>query len=360
MQRGGGRGIGSLRGTKSKGMLGSGRDVRDEELAHLYRELEKAQLRAEEVAAYYRGELASARQRAEDEAIRLQAAEVSRRKRAEEQVVHLRAEHKTAQAQVDIVLRRYEQLQQRLHELEQQGAERAREIVPRARETTDYAGTTAEQYLDRLERKLCELRRQLASERDERDQLAHRYRQSEEANRLAAQETRRLIGRLKRALKLSEERRRRAEAGKKPLHSPNMSDSGALAPLADAVNEVDPAAGWGKVPLASSTDMAEEFLRVVEDRSMAADHIDERSSETETESLSDGEAEALMMELTVTEKVERRHAAGGARQCAGSAQPPVRRASASRSSSAGKAWKWLALLIGVASILGVAAIVLYI
>lgn len=359
MQRAGGRGIDGLRGTKSKGMLGSGRDARDEELAHLYWELEKAQLRAEEVAAYYRGELANARQRAQEEAIRLQAAEVSRRKRAEEQVVHLRAEHRTAQAQADVVLRRYQQLQQSMHELEQQGAERAREVVNRQRESTNHAGKTAEEYLDRLERKLCELRRELASERDKRDQLAQRYRQSEEASRRAAQEARRLIGRLKQALKLSEERRRRAEAGKMPLHSSNISNSWSLAPLADAVNEVDPAAGWGKVPLASSADMAEEFLRVVEDRSMDADDPDERSSETEAESLSDGEAEALMMELTVTEKVERRHAAGGARQCAGSVRPTVRRASGSGSSSVGRAWKWLAL-IGVMSALAVAATVLYI
>lgn len=337
-------------------MLGAGRDARDEELARVYRELEKARLRAEEIAAYYRGELANVRRQAAEEAIRLQAAEVSRRKRAEEQIVVLKAEHKSARAEADEVLRRYQKLQQCLHELKRHGAERARAEVDRHRESTTLAWKTAEEHLDRLEQELCELRRQLASEREEREQLERSYRQSEEANRLAGQEARRLIGRLKRALKLSEDRRRRTEAAK--MHHPSVSNSRSLAPLAEAVNEVDPAAGWGKVPLANASDMAEEFLRVVEDRSMDAAHPDDRSSVPGAESVSDAEAETLMMELAVTERVEQRHATGVARQRAGSDPPAVRRASLSASSSSAFRWKWLALL-GVVSALAVAAVVLH-
>lgn len=358
MQRAGGGGIGRLHGTRLKGGLGSGREAQEEELARVYRELEKAHLRAEEVAAYYRGELAEVRRRADEEAIRLQAAEVSRRKRAEEQVVYLKAEHKSARAEADDALRRYQELQQSLHELEQHGAEQVRAEVDRQRESTVIAWKTAEEHLDRLERELRELRRQLVCEREEREQLERSYRQGEEANRLAGQEARRLIGRLKLALKLSEDRRRRAEAGKIPLSPAGVSNSGSLAPLADAVNEVDPAAGWGKVPLANSTDLAEEFLRVVEDRSMNADKPDDRSSEASPELLSDGEAEALMMELAVTEKVEQRHAAGIAPRRADCAQPAERRVSLSASSSLVFAWKWL-VLTGVVSALAVAALVLH-
>ncbi|HET8701789.1 MAG TPA: hypothetical protein VFL97_09010 [Nitrococcus sp.] len=349
--------MGASHSTKVKGMPGPERDARDEELARLYRELEKAQLRMEEVASYYRSELEAVRRRAEEEAVRIQAAEVGRRKRAEEQVVYLKAEYKAVRAEADHALRRYHELQQSLDALEQHNAEqtRAEAEADRGREAATITWKTAEEEVKRLEEELCDLGRQLEREREERRQLECNHQQQENASQLAEQKRHQLIGRLKNALKLSEERRRRAEAGQSGLLPPDSPpNSWSLASPVDTTNEVDPAGGWGKLPLATQEDIADEFLRVAEDRSL--DGYFDHSPEPGTDSVSDSEAETLMMELAVAEKVEQRHAAFAAQQRPFSPPSATVRIPA-RDPSPVLPWKWLAP-IGIVAALAVAAAIL--
>ncbi|EAR21410.1 coiled-coil domain-containing protein [Nitrococcus mobilis] len=344
----------AVHSTRASDALGAEREAREEAFARLYKELEKAQLRAEEVADYYRGELEAVRRRAEEETIRLQAAEVSRRKRAEDQVVYLKAEYKAARAEADHALRRYRELQQSLHELEQQSAEQARVEVDRHREAANIAWKTAEEEAEHLEWELNDLRRQFEREREERRQLERSWRQQEENNDRVEQEHRRLISRLNRALKLSEDRRRRAEAAGQPsLRSGRSANPSSFAKPANATHEVDPAAGWGNVPLAVSADMADEFLSVAEDCSLDTSDLEcsPPGLAAEPDSVSDTEAEVLIMELNVTEQVERRHAAVAARQSV------VGRVSSSDSPAFWLTWKWLALT-GIVAAFAVAAIIL--
>lgn len=347
----------ALHSTKAGGVSGSGRDARDEELARLYRELEKAHLRMEEVAAYYRGELETGRQRAEEEAIRIQAAEVSRRKRAEEQVVYLKAEYKAARVEAAHALRRYHDLQQSLDELEQQNEDQARAEVDRRREATNVAWKIAEEEVERLEQELCDLRRQLEREREERRQLECSHQQQEKTSSLAEQERLRLLSRLKHALKLSEDRRRRAEVGQAGLRPEGPTKPWSLASPADTTHEVDPAAGWGSLPLATSGDMADEFLSVAEDRSLDARYSEHSPYEPGPDLVSDSEAEVLIMELDVTEKVEQRHAESVARRRSYSEHSAVVQTS-SRDASSGLTWKWLALIGAMAAFAVAAAILL--
>lgn len=348
----------ALHSTGAGGALGSERDARDEKLAHLYRELEKAQLRMEEMAAYYRSELEAVRQRAEEEAIRIQAAEVSRRKRAEEQVVYLKAEYKAARAEADHALRRYQELQQSLDELEQHSEEQARAEVDRRHEAANVAWKTAEEEVEHLERELCDLRRQLEREREQRRQLECSHQQQENTNHLAEQERCRLISRLKHALKLSEERRRRAEAEQSSLRPGGAASPWSLVSPANITNEVDPAAGWGNLPLASSGDVADEFLRVAEDCSLDVHYPNHGPSEPSPDPVSDSEAEVLIMELDVAEKVERRHAEALVRQRSYSERSAAVRTSSCDSSSE-LAWKWLVLIGAVAAFAVAAAILLF-
>lgn len=344
----------ALHSTKVKRRHGSGRNAQDEELARLYRELEKAQLRVEEVAAYYRGELEAVRQRAEEEAIRVQAAEAGRRKRAEEQVVYLKAEYKAARAEADHALRRYHELQQSLDGLEQQNKEQARAEVDRHHEAAKIAWKTAEEELERLDQELCDLRRQLEREREERRQLECGHREQEQTNHRAEQEQRRLMARLKRALKLSEEGRRWAEAGRSDLSSEGLANRWSLASPANAATEVDPATGWGNVPLGTSEEVSDEFLSVAEDRSLDMRYPEHGSPEPDPDSVSDSEAEILMMELDVTDKVEQRHAISQTQQ-----RPYNEHHAAARTSSRGASvltWKWLALVGTVVMFLAAAAI----
>lgn len=350
----------ALYSTRAGGVFGSGRDAQDEELACLYSELEKARLRIEEVAAYYRGELEAVRQRAEDEAIRIQAAEVSRRKRAEEQVVYLKAEYKAARAEAEHALRRHHELQQSLGELEQQNEEQARAEVDRRREAANAAWKTTEEEVERLERELHDLRRQLEREREEHRQFECSHQQQEKTNQLAEQERRRLISRLKRALKLSEDRRQRAEAGQSSLRPEGPASPWSPASLADTTNEVDSAAGWGNPPLAISGDMADEFLGAAEDRSLDVHYPESGLPDPAPgpDRVSDSEAEVLIMELDVAEKVEQRHAKSMTRPRSYSEYSTVVRTS-SRGSSSELTWKWFALIGVVASFAVAAAILLF-
>ncbi|MCO6441012.1 MAG: hypothetical protein J5I81_08000 [Nitrococcus mobilis] len=353
-------GLAAGHNTRASGALEAEREAREEAFARLCKELEKAQLRAEEVADYYRGEFEAVRRRAEEETIRLQAAEVSRRKRAEDQVVYLKAEYKAARAEADHALRRYRELQQSLHELEQQSAQQARAEVDRHREAANIAWKTAEEEAERLERELHDLRRQFEREREEHRQLEYNWRQQEEIKGRVAQEHRQLISRVKRALKLSEDRRRRAEAaGQSSLHPEYLANPSPLAKPANTTHEVDPAAGWGNVPLAASADMADEFLSVTEDRSLDASdpECSPPGLAAEPDTVSDSEAEVLMMGLDVTEQVERRHTAVVARQYAFTEPPAGGRVSSFDSSASWLTWKWLAL-IGVVAAFAVAAIIL--
>lgn len=352
-------GLATGHGTEGSDALKAEREAREEAFARLYKELEKARFRAEEVANYYRGEFEAVRRRAEEETIRVQAAEVNRRKRAEDQVVYLKAEYTAARAEADHALRRYRELQQSLHELERQSAEQARTEVGRHRDATDIAWKTAEEEADRLEQELHDLRRQLEREREEHRRREYNWRQQEESNGRLAQEHCQLISRLKRALKLSEDRRRAETAGQSSLSSGRLGNPSPFASPTNTTHEVDPAAGWGNVSLAASVDMADEFLSVAEDCSLTTSDP-ERSLlglAAEPDSISDGEAEVLMMELDVAEQVERRHAASVARQYVSSEHSAVGRVSSSASSASWLTWKWLAV-IGIVAAFAVATIIL--
>ncbi|MDN5871430.1 MAG: hypothetical protein L0H73_12000 [Nitrococcus sp.] len=338
-------------------MLGSRREAQDEGLARLQTELEKTQLRMEEVAAYYRGELEAVRRRSEEETIRLQAAEVGRRKRAEEQVVYLTAEYKAARVEADHALRRLHELQQSLESLEQHSEEQARAEVDRQREATTIAWKTAEEEVERLDQELCELRRQFEREREERRQLECSHEQQEKTNSLAEQERSRLISRLKHALKRSEDHRRRAEASRSSLHRESQVNPWPRVAPASTTNEVDPAAGWGNVPLGASGEVAEEFLSIAEDRSLHAHAPEHAPPEPESDSVTDSEAEVLMMEIDVAEKVEQRHAASVAQRRPYAEHSPAVRTSSSDASFE-LTWKWLAL-VGALSAFAVAAVILW-
>lgn len=264
--------------------------TRDEEIARLYGELEKAQQRVEEVAAYYRGELEAVRQRREEEAIRVQAAEAGRRKRAEEQVVSLKAECKAARAEADHALRRYHELQRSWDELEQQNEERARTEIDRHRGAANVAWKTAEEELGRLEQELCDLRRELEREREERRQFECCHREQEQASQRAEQERRRLMGRFKHALKLSEERRQRAEGGCSGLTAEGATHPRSLGLSAGTAHEVELAAGWGSVPVGALEEVTEEFLRVAEDRSLEVRNSEHGLAEMGSDSVSDRQA----------------------------------------------------------------------
>lgn len=351
----------ALHSTGAGGLFRTGGDARDQEIARLSRELETAQLRMEEVAVYYRGELEALRRRAEEEAVRVQAAEAGRRKRAEEQVVYLKAEYKSARAEADHVLRRYQELQQSLDELERHNEQHARAEVDRYREAAKVAWKTAEEEVERLDGELCELRRQIEREREERRQLERSHEQQEESRRVAEQDRNRLMGRLKRALKLSEERRQRLEASQTALGQETAGLGGVWSSTAPAGTtvEVDPAAGWGDVRLASSGELNDEFLRIEEDQSLDDWFVDEDPCEPETETISDSEAETLMMELDVAEKVEQRQAVSAARRslddkmASGLARPP------SLDSSPGLSWKWLLLMGAMAAFAVAVAIIAF-
>lgn len=305
-------------------------DAVDGEVARLRREVERAEYRAEEVTAYYRGQLDSVRRKAEDEAVRVQATEAGRRRRAEEQVGYLKGELKTARADAEHAQRRYQELLQHLEQAEQDGAEHARAEVDRQHDAARAAWKTAEEEVARLDEELAGLQRQLAGEREQRHQLERAYEREVERHQLADSDRVQLIQRLKRALKLSEQRRRALEeqARKLDLEASRRVAAGGggdtpppARPFAGAELssiEVDPAAGWGNLQLGESSELAEEFRLMGADESLTrrpsppcGAGSDDGSSATPeaAEPVSDQEAETLMMQVDVDRKVARREAA---------------------------------------------------
>lgn len=342
----------------------------------LQADLEKTQLRLEEVAAYYRGELEASRQRAEDEAVRVQAAEAGRRRRAEEQVAYLKGELKAARADAEHAQRRYQELRQRLDDVERYAEARNQEEMKGFQEAARAAWRTAEEEVERLDHELSDLQRRLEQEREERHQVERAYEQLEERHQLAEEERRRLIARLKRALKMSEARR--GELTRQLAAAGRGTGKGRASGLVRGEHrvEVDPGAGWGSQPLGAGSDFSDEFLMADADESLTPQ---QRAARREAEAraahaapeVSDQEAETLMMQLAVDQRVEERRraatpdpaaapaAAAPAPAAARGAEAPARPrgrggAAAAPQSGAGGAlaqWKWpaLAALVCVAA-----------
>lgn len=338
--------------------LFAGRDDRDQTVARLQGDLEKTQIRLEEVAAYYRGELETVRRRAEDESVRVQAAEAGRRKRAEEQVAYLKGELQSARTEAEHAQRRYQDLLQRLDELETQSEQDTRDEMDRFREAAKAAWKTAEEEVERLDRELAETCRKREQESEERRQLERSYEQLEERHQLEKRDRLRLIGRLKRGLKASEARRQAAESAASVL--PRFADR--------PERVVDPSREWAGLPLGNADDFSDEFLMADGDESFAVRRQEPKvgnsaplAREPGGEEVSDMEAEELMMTLDVDEQVARRQARSGAwRQPPLPPSPPRGAAAASTMRPAkkdiprGLGWAWLAVagLVAVGSAVG--------
>lgn len=355
----------------------SARGPKHESLSERLRaDLEKTQLRLEEVAAYYRGELEASRQRAEDEAVRVQAAEAGRRRRAEEQVAYLKGELKAARADAEHAQRRYQELRQRLDDVERYAEARNQAEMEGFQEAARAAWRTAEEEVERLDHELSDLQRRLEQEREERHQVERAYEQLEERHQLAEEERRRLIARLKRALKMSEQRR----AGLARRLAEGGAGADAAAPVRGEQRvEVDPDAGWGQQDLGPGGDFSDEFLMAEADESLtpqqraARREAEVRAAESGPE-VSDQEAETLMMRLAVDERVEQRSQAAAAPPAAGATgagqrelpgAPPAARTARRNAApaapprpasepSALQQWKWpaLAALVCVGVALG--------
>ncbi len=239
---------------------GTGTSNREDDLARLRAELEQAEIRLEEVTAYYRGQLEGVRRRAEDEMVRVQASEAGRRRRAEEQVAYLKGELNASRTDAEHAQRRYHELLQRLEEVELEGREQTQAEVDRHQSAAKAAWRTAEEEVERLDGEMSVLQRKLEQEREQRHQLERGYEQLEERHHFQDVERKRLISRLKRVFKLSEQRRtgleaqlrnvqhrlerirvaqertQRAESPARRLISPELASI-----------EVDPAGGWGSL-----------------------------------------------------------------------------------------------------------------
>ena len=361
--------------------------TREDELRRLRAELEQADIRLEEVTAYYRGQLEAIRRRAEDETVRVQASEAGRRRRAEEQVAYLKGELKAARTDAEHAQRRYQELLQRLENIELEGREQTQAEVDRHQVAAQAAWRTAEEEVARLDTELSALQRRLEQEREERHQLERAYEQLEERHQLQDQERRRLIGRLKRGFKLSEQRRMGLEAQLRNVQQglQRYRDSGVDAEARSARGaglispelasiEVDPAAGWGSLRLGDDDALADEFLMMSADESLdtasrpGAAAVSGRSSRTDAgepaaamdeEEVSDQEAEALMMQLDVDRKVAQRQADAARRRPPAVANGPVVTPPMVEPSFFER-WKWgviggacagIALVIGAALVL---------
>lgn len=386
-----------------------GPDADAAEIARLQGELEKANRRLEEVAAYYRGELESARRRVEGESLRSQAAEVARRKRAEEQVAYLKGELEAARSEAENANRRHQELLQGLQDLEQQSERQTKVEVDRFREAAKAAWRTAEDEVARLDQELHALQRQVERHREERHQLERNLEQQEENRLVLLADHQRAVARLKWALKQSEERRHRIEAdleglreqggpaaGGEPAEAarpaPSAPDaekgSGFFAKRRDGAHgagnpvEVDgldrvklgaeagggdeDEAAWSGLSIAGSDDLSDEFLLMSADESLRtgsgtapaaapprgsagpgpARPGPAQAKSTRVEEVSDEEAETLIMELNVDERMDR----------FGVDQPLYSRPSLAAPEAEGYRgyWKWAAGVAAVA-VLGVAA-----
>lgn len=379
------------------------------EIARLQGELEKANRRLEEVAAYYRGELESARRRVEGESLRSQAAEVARRKRAEEQVAYLKGELEAARSEAENANRRHQELLQGLQDLEQQSERQTKVEVDRFREAAKAAWRTAEDEVARLDQELHALQRQVERHREERHQLERNLEQQEENRLVLLADHQRAVARLKWALKQSEERRHRIEtdleglreqgqpaAGGAPpeaakaasaAQAPNSGESsgffakrrdgahGAGNPVevdgldrvklgAEARGGDEEGTAWSGLAIAGSDDLSDEFLLMSADESLRtgspappaaapaggsagpARPGRAQAKPTQVEEVSDEEAETLIMELNVDERMDR----------FGVDQPRYSRPSLAAPEPEGYRgyWKWAAGVAAVA-VLGVAA-----
>ncbi len=380
------------------------------EIARLQTELEKTNRRLEEVAAYYRGELESARRRVEGESLRSQAAEVARRKRAEEQVAYLKGELEAARSEAENANRRHQELLQGLQELEQQSERQTKVEVDRFREAAKAAWRTAEDEVARLDQELHALQRQVERHREERHQLERNLEQQEENRLVLLADHQRAVARLKWALKQSEERRHRVEADLEGLREQGQPDAGrepaeatkAARPAPDAGEgsgffakrrggaygagnpvEVDgldrvkvsaegsggnqDGADWNGLSIAGGDDLSDEFLLMSADESLRTGSATApgaapagggpagpgpapprraEAKPAQVEEVTDEEAETLIMELNVDERMDR----------FGVDQPRYSRPSLVAPEAEGYRgyWKWAAGVAAVA-VLGVAA-----
>lgn len=364
--------------------MATGTSNREDDLARLRSELEQADIRLEEVTTYYRGQLEAVRRRAEDETVRVQASEAGRRRRAEEQVAYLKGELNAARTDAEHAQRRYQELLHRLEEVELEGREQTQAEVDRHQSAAKAAWRTAEEEVERLDGELSALQRKLEQEREQRHQLERGYEQLEERHHLQDEERKRLISRLKRVFKLSEQRRtgletelrnvqhrlERARVAQERTRRAGAEGRAGLVSPELASIEVDPAAGWGSLRLGEDDGLADEFLMMAADESLdaapagSAEREERRgpvpgelragSGEPEEE-VSDQEAETLMMKLDVDRKVAQRQADAARRRpqvAAGPAVPPPL-----VEPSFMERWKWgmvggigacLALFLGVA------------
>lgn len=384
-----------------------GADGDSAEVARLQAELEKANRRLEEVAAYYRGELEAARRRVEGESLRSQAAEVARRKRAEEQVAYLKGELEAARSEAENASRRHQELHQGLQELEQQSERQTKAEVDRFREAAKAAWRTAEDEVARLDQELHALQRQVERHREERHQLERNLEQQEENRLVLLADHQRAVARLKWALKQSEERRHRVEAEREKLLQESRAAAEGQAREAEAVavrsrardeaaaREQRPSAlhgagnpveveglervklapdgagaeadetAWQGLDIAGGDDFSDEFLMMSADESLRARQAGspgalpggagapptaqrpaEAKHPAEVEEVSDEEAETLIMELNVDERMDR----------FGAEQPRYSRPDLVAPLAEGYRgyWKWAAAVAAVA-VVGVAA-----
>jgi predicted RNase H-like nuclease (RuvC/YqgF family) len=312
--------------------------------------------------------------------VRSQAAEVGRRRRAEEQVTHLKGELRAAQADASHAQRRYQELLRRIEELEQENQEKTKEEVDRQRETARAAWQTAEEEVGRLEKEVGNLQRKIEREREQNRQLERSYEQLEADHQVAVDERKRLIARLKRALKLSEQRRKAVESalsGMRDMQAAPAFGYGAgnarevegLDRIAvgsgAATIDVEPDAGWGETRVAGEGEISDEFLMIEADESInEAWQAAGAQDESTAEEVSDAEAEELMMSLDVERKVAQRQARKGD---AGRRVSAASRAGAAAStgpadrprnwlSPAGLPWTWITA--GAAAVVAVALVTL--
>jgi len=344
-----------------------------QEEGHLQQALEKANLRLEEVANYYRGELEAARRRAEEEAVRIQAAEAGRRRRAEEQVAQLRAQLKSAKTDADHAQRRYQELLSRIGEIEQEGRHEARAEFDQYEQAAKAAWKTAEEEVERLDEELAAMRGKLETARAESRELASAREQLEADHAHLERNRNRMIVRLKRALKMSEQRRQALEVQvdslsedtvhrRRSLHGAgNPREVSGLERIrvggGNETLQVDPAAGWGSTSVHGADDFSDEFLLAGADESFSEQPREAEPREPAApEEITDQEAEALMMRLNVDRKVAQRQARATTEQPAaqGPVVPPP-----PRHRSFVERWRWVLLGSGVAVFAAVAVVLAF-
>jgi len=314
------------------------------ETQRLKRELERTQQRLQETVAYYRAQIDAEKRRAEDDLTRAQAAEAGRRRRAEESVTELTQQLEDARVEADNSKRRHSELLARLEEVEREGMAEVHAEQSRVEQSTRAAWRSAEEEVERLDGVTSELRHELEHEREQQRELERAYVGLEQSRVQEDQQHRRNLGRLKRALKLSEQRRTALEEqidglqdrlvaveaaqNEEPreAETPKRGLSRWRERRANSHVEIDPAAGWGKVEVAGTDELAEEFRAARGDRSFAkgeqtagddeywARAEADAATEHEVGDISDQEADELVMQVDVDRKLAQREAESEARE----------------------------------------------